>query len=66
MYFLVLFAIILLFTFFLEGIITVHSRPAETEATCIWKVSPQIVVEMFFKVCIMKEAVFVRKVKSMM
>ena len=28
------------------------TRPAETEATCIWKVSPQIVVERFLKVCI--------------
>ena len=27
--------------------------PAEIEATCIWKVSPQIVVEKFIKVCIM-------------
>ena len=46
------------------------ARPAETEAKCIWKVSPQIVVERFLKVCIMsvkyKEAVFVREVKSMM
>ena len=29
------------------------ARPAETEATCIRKVSPQIVVERFLKVCIM-------------
>ena len=29
------------------------AHPAETEATCIWKVSPQIVVERFLKVCIM-------------
>ena len=30
------------------------ARPAETEVTCIWKVSPQIliVVERFLKVCI--------------
>ena len=28
------------------------ARPAETEATCIWKVSPQIVVERFLKVCV--------------
>ena len=28
------------------------ARPAEIEATCIWKVSPQIVVERFLKVCI--------------
>ena len=28
------------------------ARPAETEATCIWKISPQIVVERFLKVCI--------------
>ena len=26
--------------------------PAETEATCIWKVCPQIVVERFLKVCV--------------
>ena len=39
------------------------------EATCIWKVSPQIVVERFLKVCIMSvklEAVFVREVKKSM
>ena len=44
------------------------ARPAEAEATCIWKVSPQIVVERFLKVCIISvkyEAVFVREVKSM-
>ena len=29
------------------------ARPAETEATCIRKVSPQVVVERFLKVCIM-------------
>ena len=29
------------------------AHPAETEATCIWKVTPQIVVERFLKVCIM-------------
>ena len=29
------------------------ARPAETETTCIWKVSPQIVVGRFLKVCIM-------------
>ena len=29
------------------------ARPAETEATCMWKVSPQIVVGRFLKVCIM-------------
>ena len=28
------------------------ARPAETEATCIWKVSHQIVVERFLKVCV--------------
>ena len=30
-----------------------HVQLAETEATCIWKVSPQIVVWRFLKVCIM-------------
>ena len=29
----------------------------ETEATCIWKVSPQIVVERFVKVCIIDVSV---------
>ena len=29
------------------------ASPAETEATCIWKVSPQIVVGIFLKVRIM-------------
>ena len=29
------------------------ASPAETEATCIWKVGPQIVVGIFLKVCIM-------------
>ena len=29
------------------------AHPAETEASCIWKVSPQIVIERFLKVCIM-------------
>ena len=29
------------------------ARPAETEAMCIWKVSPQIAVGRFLKVCIM-------------
>ena len=45
------------------------ARPAETEVTCIWKVSPQIVVGRFLKVCIMSveyEAVFVREVKVML
>ena len=32
-------------------------RPAEAEATYIWKVSPQIVVERFLKVCIMHMSV---------
>ena len=29
------------------------ASPAETEATCIWKVSPQLVVGIFLKVRIM-------------
>ena len=41
------------------------ARPAETEVTCILKVSLQIVVERFLKVCIMSVmVVFVREVKS--
>ena len=40
------------------------ARPAETEATCIWKVSPQIVVGIFLKVRIVSvESVFVREVE---
>ena len=29
------------------------AHPAETEETCVWRVSLQIVVEIFLKFCIM-------------
>ena len=36
-----------------DGLFCISSSAAETEATCVWKVSHQIVVERFLKVCIM-------------